>query len=81
MSKILILGAGSLGIAVALRALDGAVRAEDGPSRQFAVYPSDFEPGALGVLGIPTEDPFTGGGRSKGEKKRAARERRMRGGY
>ena len=28
-----------------------------------------------------TDDPFQGGSRSKGEKKRAARERRMRGGY
>lgn len=27
------------------------------------------------------DDVFSGGGRSKGEKKRAARERRMRGGY
>lgn len=79
MRKILIIGAGSLGIAVALRALDGAVRG--GPTRQIAVYPNDFELGAHGVLDIPTEDPFNGGGRSKGEKKRAARERRMRGGF
>lgn len=81
MSKILILGAGSLGIAVALRALDGAVMPGAGPSRQFAVYPNEFELGAHGALDIPAEDPFSGGGRSKGEKKRAARERRVRGGY
>lgn len=31
--------------------------------------------------GQPNENPFQGGGRGKGAKKRAAKERRMRGGY
>jgi hypothetical protein len=35
----------------------------------------------LRTLAIESEDPFKGGGRTKGEKKRAARERRMKGGY
>ena len=33
------------------------------------------------ALKLPADDPFCGGGRSKGDKKRAARERRMRGGF
>ncbi|MEB0133564.1 hypothetical protein [Pseudomonas sp. CCI2.4] len=35
----------------------------------------------LRILAVEGEDPFKGGGRSKGEKKRAARKRRVKGGY
>lgn len=81
MRTILVIGAGSRFLAEALRMID-----EDAGIREFVtrhpiidcVRTHDFHcEGAV----IAKDDPFAGGGRSKGEKKRAARERRLKGGY
>lgn len=44
-------------------------------------YGSPLTADLAGLLKPASLDPFRGGNRGKGDKKRAARERRMRGGY
>lgn len=77
MTRILVMGAGSLHLALALRALDNVTRVVREPEC-FGVNSASY---GWQVPPMLEDDPFRGGGRSKGEKKRAARERRMKGGY
>lgn len=82
MTRIMIIGAGSAHLAAALRALDSASEVAENSVRVFVSRSRGVlidQPWFAPVP--PADDPFAGGGRSKGEKKRAARERRMRGGY
>lgn len=72
MTKIMIIGSGSAELARSLRALAG--------TREFVLSYQAESPAFSAVIS-GAEDVFTGGRRSKGEKKRAASERRMRGGY
>jgi hypothetical protein len=77
MKTILVIGAGSRYLAAALRMLD-----EDAHIREFVnSVPHIRECDSCTALEPAAEDPFCGGGRSKGEKKRAARQRRLMGGY
>jgi len=70
MKDVLIIGGGSHGIARRIGLAIGTL------ARVSVVeFPALLEPGQ------PNENPFQGGGRGKGAKKRAAKERRMRGGY
>ena len=70
MKDVLIVGGGSHGMAHRIGLVIGSL------ARVSAVeFPALLEPGQ------PNENPFQGGGRGKGAKKRAAKERRMRGGY
>lgn len=77
MTKILVIG-GSCRFVLALTALNNSTTCVTVPSERF-----DLESGVCGwqVPPVQQEDVFRSGGRSKGEKKRAARERRLRGGY
>jgi NAD(P)-dependent dehydrogenase (short-subunit alcohol dehydrogenase family) len=69
MTKIMVLGAGlGLGLAIASALA----------SRGYAVEIADYPRAGIAPA---MDDPFTGGRRSKGDKKRAASERRSRGGY
>lgn len=77
MNRILIIGGGS-SLVAALRALDHQVAVR--PS-EMVIHACTAEHDCWAIPPVQAEDPFNGGGRSKGEKKRAARERRMRGGY
>jgi len=77
MKTILVIGAGSRYLAAALRMLD-----EDAHIREFVnSVPALRAYDSYAVPEPAAEDPFCGGGRSKGEKKRAARQRRLMGGY
>ncbi|RJG10938.1 hypothetical protein D3879_14765 [Pseudomonas cavernicola] len=82
MSKILVLGSGSRALITALTLsmtrLDKSVREAIPTAITFHAAADDFP---VWTLKPAAEDPFRGGCRSKGEKKRAARERRQRGGY
>lgn len=82
MTRVIVLGAEaalvvsalrvaeSRGIAVGERAIEIRVRACQVLEQECWLTPPPA-----------SDDPFAGGCRSKGEKKRAARERRMRGGF
>lgn len=78
MRTILVIGVGSRHLAEALRMLE-----KDAQIREFVTcVPADIKTHCHHVEPEPAaEDPFCGGGRSKGEKKRAARQRRLLGGY
>lgn len=76
--KVIVLG-GSPSIGLALLALSACAE------RSIRIEPHGAD-GWLyespeGVAPKLLDDPFSGGGRSKGEKKRAARQRRLMGGY
>lgn len=76
--KVIVLG-GSPSIGLALLALGACAE------RSIRIEPHgaggwSYE-SPLGVAARLLDDPFEGGGRSKGEKKRAARQRRLKGGY
>lgn len=77
MKTILVIGAGSRCLAAALRMLDEGAHIHEFLTSAQNIRTHDFysapEPAA--------DDPFCGGCRSKGEKKRAARQRRLMGGY
>lgn len=80
MSLVIVIG--SAQTAAALRALETSIEVADMSLREFSLHSRIVlvdQPWRAPVP--PAHDPFTGGCRSKGEKKRAARERRMRGGY
>jgi hypothetical protein len=75
MRRILIIGSGGV---------PGVLRQVLGPQITISMLcepvVTDFGLGPYVTQQI-NDDCFYGGGRSKGEKKRAARERRLRGGY
>lgn len=80
--RVLVMGSGSAGVATALRSADFGVRIVITSelslqnSLNLLIKPERW------VIADPlSDDPFCGGCRSKGEKKRAARERRIRGGF
>ena len=80
--RVLILGSGSAALTAALRAADLGVRVE--VTSELPIQNSlDLLVGCAKLVDSPplSSDPFNGGCRSKGEKKRAARERRIRGGF
>lgn len=77
MKITVLLGSPSIGLAL----LAISANAE----RPIRIWPDGLDGLAyespLGVVPNLLDDPFSGGGRSKGEKKRAARQRRLKGGY
>lgn len=76
--KIIVLG-GSPSIGLALMALSAGAGRSIGTALPELTGLVDASP--LVIKPNLLEDPFSGGGRSKGEKKRAARQRRLKGGY
>jgi hypothetical protein len=82
MTRIAIIGTGSAHLAAALRMLDESAKVSANSVREFVLHSSHLLEQECWVAPTPrSDDPFAGGCRSKGEKKRAARERRMRGGF
>ncbi|MEB0170034.1 hypothetical protein [Pseudomonas sp. CCC4.4] len=79
--RIAIIGGNSQAeVALLMACLDQARDVMVGPTQQIKLLAYD-DCVQLRPLALESEDPFKGGGRSKGEKKRIARERRMKGGY
>lgn len=75
MRKVLIVGHQVAALALASRLL------EERSGDVVTIRPCHVAECSPWAVNPAADDPFCGGGRSKGDKKRAARERRMRGGY
>ena len=83
MRNVIVVGTGSAQLSAALRllAVESQKLAVEMQGFTTLTLSSDRMAGDLNHVSLPgADDPFQGGRRSKGEKKRAAKERRMRSG-
>ena len=78
MNTVLVFHVAHHDSACALAALDRVTKRATAGTESCGASDATCEPE---LQQVQSTDPFNGGGRSKGEKKRAAHERRLKGGY